>query len=230
MLKELIINSTPTEVEIALLEKKKLVEIHNQKTNSNFTVGDIFLGRVKKLMPGLNAAFVDIGYKKDAFLHYTDLGPKLRSLNKFTTHSISKSQQNHLLDNFTFEPDIIKTGKIGQVINRKHPILVQVLKEPISTKGPRLSCEITIPGRYLVLTPFSNVVSVSKKIGNAEERKRLKRLTESIRPKNFGLIVRTAADGKRVADLHEELLILLEKWQQMYQNVCVSTSKANIHK
>jgi ribonuclease G len=219
MLKELIINSTPTEVEIALLEKKKLVEIHNQKTNSNFTVGDIFLGRVKKLMPGLNAAFVDIGYKKDAFLHYTDLGPKLRSLNKFTTHSISKSQQNHLLDNFTFEPDIIKTGKIGQVINRKHPILVQVLKEPISTKGPRLSCEITIPGRYLVLTPFSNVVSVSKKIGNAEERKRLKRLTESIRPKNFGLIVRTAADGKRVADLHEELLILLEKWQQMYEQL-----------
>ncbi len=217
--KELIINSTPTEVEIALLEKNKLVEVHYQKTNSNFTVGDIFLGKVKKLMPGLNAAFVDIGYKKDAFLHYTDLGPKLRSLQKFTNGSINKSHPTHYLENFAFEADIIKTGKINQVINKKHPILVQILKEPISTKGPRLSCEITIPGRYLVLTPFSNVVSVSKKIANSEERKRLKRLVESIRPKNFGLIVRTAADGKRVADLHEELLILTEKWQQMYEQL-----------
>ena len=219
MEKELIINSTPTDVEIALLENHKLVEIHNQKTNSNFTVGDIFLGRVKKLMPGLNAAFVDIGYKKDAFLHYTDLGPTLRSLLKFTNQSISKSSKTHLLENFQFEPEIIKTGKINQVLNKKNPILVQVLKEPISTKGPRLSCEITIPGRYLVLTPFSNSVAVSKKIGKAEERKRLKRLVESIRPKNFGLIVRTAADGKKVADLHEELLILTEKWQQMYDQL-----------
>lgn len=200
MEKELIINSTPTEVEIALLENGKLVEIHRQKTNSNFTVGDIFLGRVKKLMPGLNAAFVDIGYKKDAFLHYTDLGPKLRSLLKYTNGSINKSHNTHLLDNFTFEPEIIKTGKINQVLNKKQPVLVQILKEPISTKGPRLSCEVTIPGRYLVLVPFSDGVSVSKKVSNSQERKRLKRLAESIRPKNFGLIVRTAADGKRVAD------------------------------
>lgn len=219
MEKELIINSTPTEVEIALLENSKLVEIHSQKTNSNFTVGDIFLGRVKKLMPGLNAAFVDIGYKKDAFLHYTDLGPKLRSLIKFTNGSINKSHNSHLLDNFTFEPEIIKTGKINQVLNKKQPVLVQILKEPISTKGPRLSCEVTIPGRYLVLVPFSDGVSVSKKVSNAQERKRLKRLAESIRPKNFGLIVRTAADGKRVADLHEELLILTEKWQQTYEQL-----------
>jgi ribonuclease G len=217
--KELIINSSAAEVEIALLENQKLVEIHRQKTNSNFTVGDIFLGKVKKLMPGLNAAFVDIGYKKDAFLHYTDLGPTLRSLKKFTNQSITKASKTHLFENFQFEPEIIKTGKINQVVNRKEPVLVQVLKEPISTKGPRLSCEITIPGRYLVLTPFSNAVAVSKKIGNAEERKRLKRLVESIRPKNFGLIVRTAADGKKVADLHEELLILTEKWQQMYEQL-----------
>lgn len=219
MEKELVINSTPKEVEIALLENNRLVEIHNQKTNSNFTVGDIFLGRVKKLMPGLNAAFVDIGYKKDAFLHYTDLGPTLPSLLKFTDSSINKGHNTHLLDNFKFEPEIVKTGKINQVLNRKQTVLVQILKEPISTKGPRLSCEITIPGRYLVLTPFSNTVAVSKKISTAEERKRLKRLVESIRPKNFGLIVRTAADGKKVADLHEELLLLMEKWQQMYEQL-----------
>lgn len=219
MEKELIINSTPTEVEIALLENSKLVELHYQKTNTKFTVGDIFLGRIKKLMPGLNAAFVDIGHKKDAFLHYTDLGPKLRSLLKYTQDTISDKTGTHLLENFEMQPEIIKTGKIDQVMNKKQPILVQILKEPISTKGPRLSCEVTIPGRFLVLTPFSNVVAVSKKIGNAEERKRLKVLVESIRPKNFGLIVRTAAEGKKVADLHEELSFMMSKWEQVYNQL-----------
>ncbi len=217
--KELIINSTPTEVEIALLEKSKLVELHYQKTNNNFTVGDIFLGRIRKLMPGLNAAFVDIGHKKDAFLHYTDLGPKLKSLLKFTQDTIDGQTPTQYLDNFEMQPEIIKTGKIDQVMNKKQPILVQVLKEPISTKGPRLSCEITIPGRFLVLTPFSNVVAVSKKIANPEERKRLKVLVESIRPKNFGLIVRTAAEGKKVADLHEELGFMMTKWEQVHNQL-----------
>lgn len=219
MEKELIINATPTEVEIALLEQSKLVELHNQKTNSNFTVGDVFLGRIKRLMPGLNAAFVDIGHKKDAFLHYTDLGPKLKSLLKYTNGVANGSLNTYRLDNFTIEPDIIKTGKVDQVLNRRDLILVQVLKEPISTKGPRLSCEITIPGRYLVLTPFVNVVAVSKKISNNEERKRLQVLVESIRPKNFGVIVRTAAEGKKVADLHEELNFMLNKWEEIFQQL-----------
>ena len=217
--KELIINSTPTEVEIALLENGKLVELHKQKTNTNFTVGDIFLGKIRKLMPGLNAAFVDIGHKKDAFLHYTDLGPKLRTLLKYTEQSISGQQNTYKLENFDFEDEIIKTGKIDQVLNKKQPVLVQILKEPISTKGPRLSCEITIPGRYLVLSPFSNIVAVSKKIGNADERKRLQRLVESIRPKNFGVIVRTAAEGKKVADLHEELDMMTKKWEQVHSQL-----------
>ncbi|GAB4259887.1 MAG: ribonuclease E/G [Saprospiraceae bacterium] len=219
MEKELIINSKPTDVEIALLEDGKLVELHNQKTNSNFTVGDIFLGRVIKLMPGLNAAFVDIGHKKEAFLHYTDLGPKLRSLLKYTSQSVSGSLNTHLLDNFKLEPEIVKTGKIDQVLNRRQLILVQILKEPISTKGPRLSCEITIPGRYLVLTPFTDVVAVSKKIASAEERKRLKHLIESIRPKNFGVIVRTAAEGKKVQDLHEELSLMMSKWEDIFRQL-----------
>jgi len=215
--KELIVNSTPTEVEIALLEDGKLVELHNQKTNNNFSVGDIFLGKIHRLMPGLNAAFVDIGHKKDAFLHYTDLGPKLKSLIKYTNGAVSGGLGTHRLDNFSIEPDIVKTGKIDQVLKRRQHLLVQVLKEPISTKGPRLSCELTIPGRYLVLTPFNNVIAVSKKIANADERKRLKVLIESIRPKNFGVIVRTAAEGKRVADLHEELQGMLERWEQIYK-------------
>lgn len=217
--KELIINSTPTEVEIALLENSRLVELHYQKTNNNFTVGDIFVGSIRRLMPGLNAAFVDIGHKKDAFLHYTDLGPKLRSLIKFTNSAVNGSLTGHRLDEFVLEPEIIKTGKIDQVLNRRQKILVQILKEPISTKGPRLSCEITIPGRFLVLTPFSDIVAVSKKIGNSEERKRLQNLVESIRPKNFGIIVRTAAEGKKVADLHEELTLMMQKWEGMYEQL-----------
>ena len=214
--KELIINATPTTVEIALLEDGRLVELHQQKTKSNFSVGDIFLARIRKTMPGLNAAFVDIGHRKDAFLHYTDLGPKLRSLLKFTHDSMNGTQKNPSLDGFTFEPDIVKTGKIDQVLTRKQPILVQVLKEPISTKGPRLSCEITIPGRYMVLTPFSNSIAISKKIANADERKRLQVLISSIRPKNFGIIVRTAAEGKKVADLHDEIKTLYAKWEQLH--------------
>lgn len=217
--KDLIINASPTQVEIALLEDGKLVELHNQKTNNNFSVGDIFLGSIRRLMPGLNAAFVDIGHKKDAFLHYTDLGPKLNSLLKYTQDSISGKQQTHLLDNFTIQQEIVKTGKIDQVLQKKQPVLIQILKEPISTKGPRLSCELTIPGRYLVLTPFNNVVAVSKKIANAEERKRLQLLVESIRPKNFGVIVRTAAEGKKVADLHEELLLMVQKWEGIFQQL-----------
>ncbi len=214
--KELIIDSTPTVVQIAFLEKGRLVEIHNQKTNTNFTVGDIFLGRVKRTMPGLNAAFVDTGYKKDSFLHYTDLGPRLKSLMKFAKQGIHGSQTSHRLDDFVMEPEIIKTGKIDQVLKKKDSILVQILKEPISTKGPRLSCEITIPGRYVVLAPFQNGTNVSKKVSNNEERKRLKALVESIRPKNFGLIVRTAAEGKKVADLHEEIMNLMAKWKQVH--------------
>lgn len=219
MNKELIINSSPTEVEIALLEDGKLVELHNQKTNENFAVGDIFLGRIKRLMPALNAAFVDIGHKKDAFLHYTDLGPNLPSLQKYTNGSIKGSINTHRLENFAFAPEIVKTGKIDKVFGKKDDILVQILKEPISTKGPRLSCEITIPGRYLVISPFAEVIAVSKKIGSAEERKRLHLLVESIRPKNFGVIVRTAAEGKKVIDLHEEMSMLMEKWQDIQKQL-----------
>lgn len=219
MEKELIINSTPTEVEIALAEDSKLVELHTQKTNSKFSVGDIFLGRIKKLMPGLNAAFVDIGHSKDAFLHYTDLGPKLPSLMKFTNRAMNGGGKDHGLEDFDLRDEIVKTGKIDQVLNKRHPILVQILKEPISTKGPRLSCEITLPGRFLVLAPFSTVVSVSKKIGSSEERKRLKRLIDSIKPRNFGVIVRTASEGKNAATLHEELRDLENKWMRIYSQL-----------
>lgn len=217
--KELIIHATPSQVEIAILEDGRLMELHHQKTNENFTVGDIFLGQVKKLTPGLNAAFVDIGHPKEAFLHYTDLGPKVQSLRKFASNTIKGTQSKPLLDDFVYEPEIVKTGKIDQVLNKRDDLLVQILKEPISTKGPRLSCEITIPGRYMVLAPFNDTIAVSKKVSTQDEKRRLIALIESIRPKHFGVIIRTAAEGKKVADLHEELTSLINKWKQIHQQL-----------
>jgi ribonuclease G len=217
--KELVIHSTPTEAEIALLEDGKLVELHHEETSNDFAVGDIFLGKIRKLMPGLNAAFVDIGHKKDAFLHYTDMGPKLKNVLKYADGVMAGAINSSSLDNFKIEPDINKNGKVDQVLAKRQHILVQILKEPIGTKGPRLSCEITIPGRYLVLTPFTDVIAVSKKIPNAEERKRLQVIAESIKPKNFGVIVRTAAEGKKTAELHEEMLQMTSKWEKIFYHL-----------
>ncbi len=226
--KELIINASETGVELALLEGSKLVELHHQRTNNNFTVGDILIGKIRKMMPGLNAAFVDIGHRKDAFLHYTDLGPKLRSLVKWTNGVMNGSINTHKLDHFKYDEEIVKTGKVDQVLNKRWPILVQILKEPISTKGPRLSCELTLPGRHMVLSPFSDQVSVSKKIASAEERKRLHTLAESIKPKNFGIIIRTAAEGKKVQELHEELVRLMGQWEDIYKQLKTVTPPAKL--
>jgi len=210
---ELVIDVTPSEIAIALLENKQLVELNKDKRNFQFAVGDIYLAKVKRIMPGLNAAFVDVGYEKDAFLHYLDLGPQFLTLNKFVKSSISKKGKAPALPKLKLETDIDKNGKIGDVLKAGHLVLVQIAKEPISTKGPRLSSEISIAGRNLVLIPFSDKVSISQKIESPEEKKRLKRLVESIKPKNYGVIVRTVAEGKKVAVLDSELRSLVKKWE-----------------
>ncbi|MFM9008183.1 MAG: ribonuclease E/G, partial [Bacteroidota bacterium] len=161
---ELVIDSSSNEVDIALIEDKKLVELNKEKKENNFSVGDIYLGRVKKLMPSLNAAFVDIGYEKDAFLHYLDLGPQIHSLLKYMKGSKEGSQAESVLNNFVGEPDINKAGKIGQVLSPQMHVMVQIAKEPISSKGPRVTAEISFAGRFVVLVPFSDTVSVSAKI------------------------------------------------------------------
>jgi ribonuclease G len=218
--KELIISAAPAGVDIALLENKKLVELNHENSDSQFGVGDLYLGRVKKLIPGLNAAFVDVGFERDAFLHYTDLSPYIRSVLKFTKMCMHDRTQNGLeFSKFRLEKEILKTGKITEVLNGRPNLLVQILKEPISTKGPRLSCEISLPGRFVVLTPFNEVVAVSKKILSSDERRRLQKTVEAIRPKNFGVIVRTAAEGKTTAELHNDLLELVAVWQTMQHNL-----------
>ncbi len=220
MNKELIINAAPQGVEIALLEDKKLVELHNEKSDARFAVGDLYLGKVKKLIPGLNAAFVDVGFEKDAFLHYTDLSPYAKSLLKFTQMSMAENSTEGLdFAKFQVEPEIIKTGKINEVLAGKPNILVQILKEPIAAKGPRLSCELSLPGRFVVITPFNNIVAVSRKIHSGEERKRLQKIVEAIKPKNFGVIVRTAAEGKNTAELHEDLTDLAATWKSIQHNL-----------
>lgn len=214
--KELIINASSSEVEIALLEDKFLVELHKEKNNNNYSVGDVYLGRVKKIMPGLNAAFVDVGYEKDAFLHYLDLGPQVRSLNKLSKIAQANHQgQKPSLESFKLEADIEKTGKITQVLSTNQQVLVQIAKEPISTKGPRISSELSFAGRFLVLVPFSNRISISQKIKDPEEKSRLKRLIQSIKPNNFGVIIRTVAENKKVAELDTDLRNLLEKWHSL---------------
>lgn len=214
MSNELIISGAQDGCRIALLKDKTLVEFHQEEGSSKFTVGDIHLGVVKKVVQGLNAAFIDVGYDKDAFLHYLDLGPQFSSLQKFTKLVRARKFNGTRLDKFKLEPDIDKHGKISQQLTKGQVVPVQIVKEPISTKGPRLSCELSIAGRYLVLVPFSNTVSVSKKVTNSEERKRLNRLITSIKPENFGVIIRTVAENKDVAELDRDLRNLVKTWEE----------------
>ena len=216
MSNELIIDVTPSEIVIAHLKEKQLVELSKEKSNLQFSVGDIYLGRVKKIMPGLNAAFVDVGYDKDAFLHYLDLGPQIQTLQKFLETAIQRKGKAPSMQRFKPEPDIDKKGKIVDILTVGQTILVQIAKEPISTKGPRLSSEISIAGRNIVLIPFSDKVSVSQKIASADEKKRLRTLIQSIKPKHYGVIVRTVAEGKSAETLEEEIKELMKKWETAF--------------
>jgi ribonuclease G len=216
---DLVISSKPSEDVIALLEDKRLIELHKEKSNNNYSVGDIYLARIKKVMPGLNAAFVDVGYGKDAFLHYLDLGPNFSTLNNYVKAVRANKYQSASLKKFKFEAEIDKGGKIADQLESNQHILVQIAKEPISTKGPRLSSEISLAGRYMVLVPFSDRISVSQKIRNFEEKERLKRLIKSIRPEGFGVIVRTVAENKKVADLHADLSDLMSKWEECFKQI-----------
>ncbi|HYG50021.1 MAG TPA: Rne/Rng family ribonuclease [Flavobacteriales bacterium] len=216
---DLIIKGNENGVELALLQERKLIEFHREKDNSRFNVGDIYLGKVKKIVPGLNAAFVHVGFEKDAFLHYLDLGPQFASLMKFLRTVQDGKQESSRLAGFKLEHDIDKEGKITQVLSSGQNILIQIAKEPISSKGPRLTAEITIPGRYLVLVPFSNKISISQKVKSKEERDRLRQVISSIRPHNFGVIIRTVAENKKVAELEADIKDLMKKWDECIRNI-----------
>ena len=212
---ELIIRSSSTSVDFALLKDGKLIELHKDEEDNQFSVGDIFIAKIRKTVSGLNAAFVNVGYEKDAFLHYHDLGPQLPTLLKFVKRVSTGKLKDFSLKNFPADKDIDKNGKIADAVKSNQSLLVQVVKEPISTKGPRISSELSIAGRYVVLVPFSDRISISQKIESREEKARLKRLMQSIRPKGFGVIVRTVAEGKMVAELDKDLQNLVDRWTAM---------------
>ena len=215
MNKELIIRSSSEAVDFALLKDGKLIELHKEQETSNFQVGDIFIAKIRKPVAGLNAAFVNVGYEKDAFLHYHDLGPNLASQLKFIKLVSAGKIKDFSLKNFQFEKEIDKDGSITSIINPNQSVLVQVVKEPISTKGPRISAELSLAGRFIVLVPFSDRVSISQKIEDKKEKERLKRLVQSIKPKGFGVIVRTVAEGKSTVELEKDLQNLIERWTAM---------------
>jgi ribonuclease G len=216
MNKELIIRKGDNAVDFALLKDGKLIELHKEEEKINkFLVGDIFIAKIRKPVAGLNAAFVNVGSEKDAFLHYHDLGPQLASYLKFIKLVSAGKIKDFSLKNFQFEKEIDKDGAITDILSANQSVLVQVVKEPISTKGPRISSELSFAGRFLVLVPFSDRVSVSQKIEDKAEKDRLKKLVLAVKPKGFGVIVRTVAEGKKTAELEKDLQNLNERWLAM---------------
>lgn len=213
MTSEVAIDVQQKDISIALLEDKNLVEYQSETRSASFSVGNIYVAKVKKLMPGLNACFVNVGYERDAFLHYLDLGSQFDSYQKYLKQVQSDRKKLYPFSKASRLPDLPKEGTIQGKLKVGDEVLVQIVKEPISTKGPRLTAELSFVGRFLVLIPFNDKVSVSSKIKSGEERARLKQLIQSIKPKNFGVIVRTVAEGKRVAELDTELKILLKRWE-----------------
>ncbi len=214
MKSELIVDVQPGEVSIALLEDSRLVSLQKESRNIAYAVGDIYLAKVKKLMPGLNAAFVNVGYEKDAFLHYLDLGSQFSTYSAFLKAILGDKKSDTTVPKIKRLPDIDKHGAITGVLEPGQELMVQIVKEPISSKGPRLTTEITFTGRYMVLIPFGDKISLSQKIKTTEEKLRLRQLIESIKPKNFGVIIRTSAEGKSVRELHHELKTLLRCWEE----------------
>ena len=228
MTSEVIIDVQPKDISIALLEDKQLVEYQQEQRTVSFSVGNIYVAKVKKLMPGLNACFVDVGAERVAFLHYLDLGSQFYSFEKYLKQVVSDRKKLYPIQKAHIQPELKKDGSIANTLKVGQEILVQIVKEPINTKGPRLTCELSFAGRYLVLIPFDDNVSVSTKIKRGEERSRLKQLIQSIKPKNFGVIVRTVAEGKRAAELDAELKVLLKRWEDTITKVQKTTDRPKL--
>ncbi len=225
MNRELIINVTPSEISIALCEDKVLVELNKEQSQTGFAVGDIYLGKVRKIMPGLNAAFVNIGHERDAFLHFLDLGNHFSALDKVVS-SHQPSKRGVKVESLKLNDSLERGGKIASYIQPGQMVMVQITKEAISTKGPRLTSEISLAGRNVVLVPFTNKVFLSQKIRSAEDKKRLRKIAASVLPKNFGVIIRTAAVSAKDEDIEQDISQLLDKWREVLQNVRKNSSPA----
>ena len=213
MRSELIVDVTPDNISTALTEDGRLVSLQKEPRDASYAVGNLYIAKVKKLMPGLNAAFVNVGFEKDAFLHYLDLGSQFKTYKQFLSAALEDKRHVPQISKTKPLPDIDKHGTITDVLEVGQQLIVQIAKEPISSKGPRLTTEISFTGRFLVLIPFNDKISISQKIKSTEEKLRLRQRIESIKPRNFGVIIRTSAEGKRVAELNNELKALMKCWE-----------------
>ena len=223
--KDLVVSVGRTEVKLALMENHKLIEYSRESSQGHsYSVGDVFIGKVKKLLPALNAAFVDIGDSKEAFIHYLDLGLYFNAFDTFIKQSNPNVNMQDLYSRIQIGPALSKEGRIESALSPGQMIICQIVKEPISTKGSRLTAEISLAGRNIVLLPFAQKVSVSQKIESKEERKRLETLVRSILPKNYGAIIRTASEGKNAAVLVAEVKSLIEKWEGSWARIAKNKS------
>ena len=213
MSSDLVVDVRPNEISTALLEDGRLVSLQKESRDASYAVGNLYIAKVKKLMPGLNAAFVNVGFEKDAFLHYLDLGSQFNTYSAFMEEILKDRLHVPNISKITPKPDIDKHGTVSDTLRQGQELIVQIAKEPISSKGPRLTTEISFTGRFLILIPFNDKISVSQKIKSSEEKVRLRRLIESVKPANFGVIIRTSAENKRVAELNNELRALLKCWE-----------------
>ena len=218
--KDLVVDAGSAEVRIALLENHRLIELNRESSQGHsFSVGDVYLGRVKKVLPALNAAFVDIGDSKEAFIHYLDLGLHFDAFDRFVKESNPNRSLSELYSGIPLGEPLAKDGRIENYLQPGQMIIGQIVKEPISTKGSRLTAEISLAGRNIVLLPFAEKVSVSQKISSKEERRRLETLVGNILPHNYGAIIRTAAEGSSAAVLVAELKSLVEKWESSWRKI-----------
>lgn len=213
MKSELVVDVQPKDISIALLEDSRLVSLQKESRNQAYAVGDLYLAKVKKIMPGLNAAFVDVGFEKDAFLHYLDLGPQFSTFNSYINEALNDKKKIPSISKFKAQEDIPKQGTIQDVLQPGQQLLVQIAKEPISSKGPRLTTEISFTGRFLVLIPFGDKISISHKIKSTEEKVRLRQLVGSIKPKGYSVIIRTSAENKKFAELNQEMRSLVKSFE-----------------
>jgi len=216
MKNQIIIHSSGNQTRVALLENKELAQLFIESEENQRTVGDIYLARVHKVMSGIRAAFIDVGMEKDAFLHFSDAGDHLGDYIKMMNgpKSISKDA-NKELQKFDKLSNNDKQILAGKLLQNNQRVLVQIVKEPIGSKGPRVSTDITIAGRFLVLIPMGNYIAISKKINSGRERRRLKKIAGDMLPDGFGVIIRTVAQGQDKESLEDDMRTVLKKWERI---------------